>query len=246
MRRLALLTALVIVGARVDSLSGAEPIRWLPTVEEASSEARKTDRPIMLDFWADWCAPCRVMEANVYSDASVREAASRFVAVRIDFDKKPALARKYDVIGLPTIVFTDSRGTELFRHAGAIGAKPLVELLRALPHDVREFNRLSDVLARDKRDIDALAGMGKALRAAGLYLASNLYYRRLLSEGKGRLQDGQRAAILEEMAGNALDLEDGTTAADIIRTCLKEYPSSPRTGTWMSQLARARALMDKR
>ena len=74
---------------------------------------------------------------------------------------------------MPTLVFTDSYGRELFRYSGFIGAQALSALLRSLPHDVSEFNRLSKVLDRNRNTLSALNAMGSQLRAAGLYLASN-------------------------------------------------------------------------
>ena len=123
-------------------------IPWYRDLEKASSAARESNKPLLIDFWADWCAPCRVMEKEVYADPVVVELASKkFLPVQLDFDRQQNLARKYNIAGLPTIVFTDSSGGELVRHAGIIDAKTMAELLRALPGNVSEFNRLGQVLA---------------------------------------------------------------------------------------------------
>ena len=104
----------------------------------------------MLDFWADWCAACHVMEQEVYNDSGFAEAAGHFLAVRIDFDKKAAIARKYNVVALPTLVFTDSYGAELFRYQGVIDATSLADLLRSLPTDVTRFNELNKILTQEQ------------------------------------------------------------------------------------------------
>jgi thiol:disulfide interchange protein len=122
--------------------TSAESVPWRDSFDEARAQSRPLNKPIWLDFWATWCAPCKVMDAEVYTNGDVLRASQGFVPVRVDFDKKTVLARKYNVTALPTLVFTNSDGDELFRFSGAIGAAPLTDLLRSLPQDVTEFNRL--------------------------------------------------------------------------------------------------------
>jgi len=105
--------------------------------------------------------------------------------VRIDYDKKTAIARKYEIDELPTLEFTDSFGSELFRHHGFLDSKSLIELMNSLPGDVSDFNRFSEALTRDKNDLPAIEEMGKRLRLAGLFLASNTYYERALETERG-------------------------------------------------------------
>jgi thioredoxin-like negative regulator of GroEL len=221
-------------------------IRWYSNLEEASSAARETNKPMMLDFWADWCAACKVMEKEVYSDAQFTEAAQRFMPVRIDFDKRTELARKYNVTELPTLVFTDSYGGELFRYHGFMDVKPLSELLLSLPGDVSEFNRLNRVLAQDKGNFAALEAMGKNLRAAGLFLASNDYYSRALQTSEGKTNSDKREATLMEMGLNSLEVKDGKRAAEIYEKCLKEFPASGHKPEWSLNLGRAYALAEKK
>ena len=166
------LLAVVIAGVGLARPLAAQ-IKWYATFEDASAGAQRDGKPIMLDFWAEWCLPCKVMDSDVYPNDEVVQAAVPFALVKIDFDRKPALARRYQVENMPTLVFTDSYGRELFRYSGFIGAQALSALLRSLPHDVSDFNRLSKVLDRNRNTLSALNAMGSQLRAVGLYLASN-------------------------------------------------------------------------
>jgi len=220
----------------------AAPVRWYSTVEEASAEALKTNKPILIDFWAGWCEPCRTMEKAVYSDSAFTSAADQYLLVRIDFDKKTALSRKYNVAALPTILFTDSYGNELFRNRGFIAAKRLAEVMRALPADVTEYNNLNKILSQDKNNFDDLRTMGKNLRTAGLLLPSNDYYERALQRTEAKTNLAAREAIMSDMALNSLEVRDGKRAAEMFQRLLKEFPGSPRKADWTENLSRARAL----
>ena len=224
----------------------AESVRWYSNLEEASSAAQESNKPMMIDFWATWCAACKVMERDVYNDAKFLDAAPGFVEVRIDFDKKEAIARRYNVTELPTLIFTDSNGTELFRYSGFMGAKALAELMRSLPADVSAFNGLDRILARDKNNFDALASMGKDLRAAGLYLASNDYFRKALQTSEAKADLSARESMMMQMGANSLEVKDGKQAAETFEKCLKDFPTSQNQPDWVLELARAYGMSNKK
>ena len=111
-------------------------VRWHASVDEAAKVAQPGNRPIMIDFVADWCAACKVMEKDVYETSDFERAAEPFVLVRVDADHRTDLSLKYKIATLPSVLFTDSQGNELFRATGFIDLKPMMELLATLPHDV--------------------------------------------------------------------------------------------------------------
>jgi thiol-disulfide isomerase/thioredoxin len=230
-----------VTGARAE-----EAVHWYSTVEEASARAIPANRPMIIDFWAAWCNPCKAMEQEVYSTAEFRQAAQKFLPVKIDYDREIALAHKYNVDALPTILFADSYGKELFRYQGYVGAAPLLALVTALPGDVTDFNRLNRILARDKNDFDALDAMGKQLREAGFFRASSDYYARAVREPAARSDPERRETIFNAIGMNFLEVKDGKLAAELFEDCLRKFPNSPRKGEWTLNLARAYALGEKK
>src|SRR3954468_4893556 len=77
--------------------TAAGEIRWETRIDRATQTALSSNRPIFIEFWAVWCAPCKEMEANVYSTPAASDAMRSVIPVRIDMDHQQDVARKYAV-----------------------------------------------------------------------------------------------------------------------------------------------------
>ena len=81
------------------------------------SQAKLAGKPVMLDFYADWCVACKEFEKYTFPDAGVVKALENTVWMQIDLtDNTPvnlAFQEEFDVLGLPTILFFDAQGDEL-------------------------------------------------------------------------------------------------------------------------------------
>ncbi len=93
-------------------------VSWKPYAEETLKEAQNLKKPVIIDFYATWCTPCRELdEVTFHQPDVVQLAAKDFVMVKVDVTRGgnpyfEELLRKYDVKGVPTIVFLDADGTE--------------------------------------------------------------------------------------------------------------------------------------
>lgn len=96
-------------------------LNWHKTLEPALSAAGKDDKPVFIDFTAEWCGWCRRLEQDTYSDPKVwEELNTRFVLAHIDGDVHTDLVQKYEVGGYPCLIVVDSSGEVLVRHSGFV------------------------------------------------------------------------------------------------------------------------------
>ncbi len=101
----------------VGGLTTAESdLLWMADEAQGLEVGRREGKPVMLDFYATWCAACNELE-HTYSDPAVKSKLSKFVNVKLDFTRNSEeverLKQKYDIVGLPVVIFFDSDGNQL-------------------------------------------------------------------------------------------------------------------------------------
>jgi len=107
-------------------------ITWLG-YEEGIQKGKQEGMPILVDFYADWCPPCKKMDEDTYTDARVIQMSQQFIMVKVNVDDEPMLSNAYKIKYIPTAVFLDSNGHEVYRKTGYADASQFVnEMEKAL------------------------------------------------------------------------------------------------------------------
>jgi thioredoxin-like negative regulator of GroEL len=241
-----LVTCAVAYAAAGAATGAAGDIAWQTNLRTASAAARAVNKPMLIEFWAVWCPPCKVMDEQVYPNAAVKEAMSKVMPVRIDVDKQESVARQYDIASMPTLIVADSYGTELFRFTGNVSAETMTELLKELPADITNINRLTQIVARDKDNAAALESLGRELKAAKLFRASNQYFERAMRVRARAGQESRRGEILIAMGQNQHELKQFREAGESFERYLREFSGGPGEPDAMLGLARALVFQNKR
>lgn len=97
--------------------------------DEFEKEVLKSDKPVVVDFWAEWCRPCKKMEPLMQS--LWEEFKDQIKFLKLDVDENPSITAEYGVRGIPTLfLFKDGQIVE--RVTGVIGRKELIRKLKKL------------------------------------------------------------------------------------------------------------------
>lgn len=150
-------------GAPTTAKAGGKANGAVPTVTEREFEQAvlRSELPVLIEFTADWCGPCKQIAPEV--EAFAEEMRGKANVVKIDIDRAPALARELRVKSVPTfMVFAEQRITDVA--VGAIGKKKMREMIDPFlpraegalkPLELAELIREGAVIAVDTRDAAA-------------------------------------------------------------------------------------------
>ncbi|HAT8720077.1 TPA: protein-disulfide reductase DsbD [Legionella pneumophila] len=143
---------LILIGASMGSSNPLQPLANLqaaPTVSNAFESAKTQSvksvelaikqafgKPVMLDFYADWCASCKVMENTTFKDPRVQKALSHFIVIKVDVtannQNDKALMQHFRVVAPPTFIFFNAQGIQLnnLKRVGEFNADEFMQTIK--------------------------------------------------------------------------------------------------------------------
>jgi thiol:disulfide interchange protein DsbD len=135
-------TASIIGGLLMVQNLQKEGVEWTPYTSIEFDQAINEGNPIVLDFYADWCIPCLELDRVTFVNPDVIEKLNDFKRFKVDLtnfdsDESEALRQKFEIIGVPTIVFINSSGQEVrnARVTGFLNAADFLDKVALVPID---------------------------------------------------------------------------------------------------------------
>lgn len=110
-------------------------IDWQPYKQEIFTQAKADGKKILIDFYADWCIPCKELDALTFSNDKVIAESESFVNLKADLTKTlspevDALRQQFSIVGVPTVLVIDSQGNEVERITGFLNAEEFLKILQ--------------------------------------------------------------------------------------------------------------------
>lgn len=119
-----------------EGLVTSNEIKWREYSDQTLTIAREQNKPIMIDFYADWCIPCKELDKLTFTDPRVIEISREFIMVKADLTQASdpgveQLKKQYNIKGVPTLLFVDSNNQEIpnTRVFGYINSDEFLEII---------------------------------------------------------------------------------------------------------------------
>lgn len=114
--------------------SEKQSIEWRPYNETAVTN---TSKATIIDFYADWCIPCKELDAVTFSDPKVIEVSKKFNAYKADMtkslsDQVETLRNRYNIVGVPTVLVINSKGEEVKRITGFVNSDEFLQIIQSV------------------------------------------------------------------------------------------------------------------
>ncbi len=148
-------------------------IMWLDNYDAALSVANKSDKLILIDFWAIWCRPCLVMDDKLWGLPEMKDLTDNFVCLRINVDFESRLVSLFNVTSIPRVILITTGGEKIWDKMGFMEEEPYLAVFRSIPGDIGDLNKKSIAQAENRKDVQVNFSLGIEFQHAGKNIANS-------------------------------------------------------------------------
>lgn len=226
----------------------ASGLEWVDTYETAVARAKKERKLVLVDFYTDWCGWCKRLDKDVFADASFQKAAAGVLGVKINAEKEPALAQRFQANSFPRLYFLNSDGVTVERIRGYLNLADFTSKVQAVKRGDTEFTRWR-LAAADGRNLGAVQQFAMLLTEGGQHDEAIPYWQQLhdssldtifRSPNQGGALGMHRQSLVE--LGNAYAAVGlAVVAQQRFEEVLRAYPEAREAQLAMNGLSQLRA-----
>ncbi len=127
--------SLVVLSISIYALVPSKKLEpeWKKFTIASYEESLKNNQAMIIDFYADWCIPCKELDALTFSDSRVVKELENYTTYKVDMtkinDENEELRKKFNVVGMPTVLIINSKGEEIHRLTGFVDAEEFLKLI---------------------------------------------------------------------------------------------------------------------
>ena len=146
---------------------------WMTDFEDAKKLAIASNRLILVDFWATWCAPFNKMESESWKKNEIKDLMKSYVPLKINIDYNKTIARKYGISSIPNVLILDGNGKIIYQTKGYMSKNQLMNLLE-------KYNLNTSYLSKDLINYSIKKNFSNAFRLGVKYQNYSLYLNKSL------------------------------------------------------------------
>jgi len=172
------------------SISLSAQILWKDNLSQAKNLSLISGKLILLDFYADWCGPCKLMDRELWSSPEMKLLTDLFIPVRVSVDFNRETALDYDVNVIPKVVLALCNGEMVWEMTGFSTSSDYIKVMKSLPVNLHRL--FAQVVALSTKDPDAYLKTGIELQKTGKTISDKGLKESFLSLAQQKLRFAEK------------------------------------------------------